>query len=81
MTSVNTVPNFIFLTKSTQCFHKWPGGKMIKDFAALRAKTYSYLTDNNDEDKTAKETKKDAIERKFKIKNKKKLFISNPTWK
>ena len=54
---------------------------MIKDFAVLRVKSYSYLTDNNDEDKPAKETKKDAIERKFKIKNKKKLFISNPTGK
>ena len=27
------------------------GGKIIKEFAALRAKMYSYLTDNNDEDK------------------------------
>ena len=26
------------------------GGKLMKEFAALRAKTCSYLTDNNDED-------------------------------
>ena len=34
------------------------GGKIMKEFAALRAKTYSYSTDNSDEDKEAKDTKK-----------------------
>ena len=29
----------------------------MTDFAALRAKTYSYLTDNNDEDKKQKTQK------------------------
>ena len=36
------------------------GGKMMKEswkFAGLRAKTYSYLTDNNHEDKKARGTK------------------------
>ena len=33
------------------------GGKTMTDFAALRAKTYSYLTDNNDEDKKQKTQK------------------------
>ena len=33
-------------------------GPIMKEFAGLRAKTYSYLKDNNDEDKKAKETKK-----------------------
>ena len=28
------------------------GGKIMKEFAALRVKTCSYLTDNNDEDKS-----------------------------
>ena len=32
-------------------------GKIMKEFAALRAKTYSYLTDNNNEDKKSKGTK------------------------
>ena len=27
------------------------GGQIMKEFAALRATTYSYLKDNNDEDK------------------------------
>ena len=30
----------------------------MKEFVRLRAKTYSYLKDNNDEDKKAKGTKK-----------------------
>ena len=33
------------------------GGKIMKKFVGLRAKTYSYLKDNNDEDKKAKVTK------------------------
>ena len=28
--------------------------KVLKEFVALKAKTYSYLTDNNDEDKKTK---------------------------
>ena len=39
----------------------------MKEFAALRAKTYSYLTGNNDEDKKAKGTKKCVIKRKLKF--------------
>ena len=34
------------------------GGKIMKEFAALRAKTYSYLTHNSDGDKKTKGTKK-----------------------
>ena len=30
----------------------------MTDFAALRPRTYSYLTDNNEENKVAKSTKK-----------------------
>ena len=37
------------------------GGKILKELATLRATTYSYLTDNNDEDKKAKSTKKCAV--------------------
>ena len=33
------------------------GGRIMKIFVGLRGKTYSYLKDNNDEDKKAKGTK------------------------
>ena len=33
------------------------GGKIMTDIAALRTKTHSYLTDDNDENKKAKGTK------------------------
>ena len=34
------------------------GGKIMREFAVLRPKTYSYLTDDCKEDKKAKRTKK-----------------------
>ena len=39
----------------------------MKEFLILRAKTYSYLKDNNNEDKKAKGTKKCVIKKKFKF--------------
>ena len=42
-------------------------GEITKEFVGLRAKTYSYLKDNNDEDKKAKGTKKCVIKRKLKF--------------
>ena len=41
--------------------------KTIKEFVGLRAKTYSYLKDNNDEDEKGKGTKKCVIKRKPKF--------------
>ena len=43
------------------------GGKIMKELATLRPKTYSYLTDHNDEGKKAKDTKKCVIKRKLKF--------------
>ena len=43
------------------------GGQIMKEFVGLRAKTYSYLKDNNDENKKAKGTKKCVIKRKNKF--------------
>ena len=40
-------------------------GKIIKEFVALRPKTYSYLTDDCEEDKKAKGTKKCVIKREL----------------
>ena len=39
------------------------GGKIITEFVTLRPKTYSYLTDDDKEDKKAKGTKKCIIKR------------------
>ena len=43
-------------------------GQIMKKFVRLRAKTYSYLKDNNDEDKKAKGIKKCVIKRKLNFK-------------
>ena len=39
------------------------GGKIIKEFCALRPKTYVYLMDDDSEKKKAKGTKKCVIKR------------------
>ena len=39
----------------------------MKEFVRFRAKTCSYLKDNNDKDKEAKGTKKCVIKRKLKF--------------
>ena len=46
----------------------------MKEFAALRAKTYNYLTDNNAEDKKDKGTKKCVIKREFNFRDYKKFL-------
>ena len=43
------------------------GGKIMREFVALRPKTYSYLTDDCKEDKKAKGTKKCVIKRRLKF--------------
>ena len=43
------------------------GGQIMREFVRLRAKTYSYLKNNNDEDKKAKDTKRCVIKRKLKF--------------
>ena len=43
------------------------GGQIMEEFFRLRAKTYSYLKGNNDEDKKAKGTKKGITKRKLKF--------------
>ena len=41
--------------------------KKMKDFAALRAKIYTYLTNNKDQNKKAKGTKEYIIRREIKF--------------
>ena len=43
------------------------GRQIIKEFVGLRAKKYSYLQDNNNEDKKARGTKKFVIKGKLKF--------------
>ena len=43
------------------------GGQIMKEFVGLRAKTYGYLENNNNEDKKANGTKKCVIKRKLKF--------------
>ena len=44
------------------------GEKVMTKFVGLRAKTYSYLIDDGNEDKKAKSTKKCAIKTKLNLK-------------
>ena len=57
------------------------GGQIMKEFVELRAKTYSYLRDNNDGDKKAKGTKKCVIKSKFKFQDYMQTFFkSRSNW-
>ena len=52
-------------------------GKIMTEFVALRPKTYSYLTDNCEEDKKAKRTKKGVIKRRRKFNDYKDCLLNN----
>ena len=53
------------------------GGKIITEFITLRPKTYSFLTDDGNEDKKAKGTKKCIIKKKIKFNDYKKCLFSD----
>ena len=53
------------------------GGKIMTEFVALRPKTYSYLTDDCEEDKKAKGKKKCVIKRRFKFSDYKNCILNN----
>ena len=53
------------------------GGKIMKQFVGLRAKTYSYLIDDGSEDKKAKGTKKCVIKGKLKSEDYKNCLEAN----
>ena len=44
------------------------GGKIMKTFVTLRAKTYSYFIDSSSEEKKAKDTKKYVIKENLNLK-------------
>ena len=43
------------------------GGQIMKEFLGLRAKTYSYIKDNNNKDKKEKDTKKCVVKIKLRF--------------
>ena len=53
------------------------GGKIIIEFVALRPKTYSYLTDDCEEGKKAKGTKKCVIKRELKFNDYKDCLLND----
>ena len=53
------------------------GGEIITEFITLRPKTYSYLTDNDKEDKKAKGTKKCVIKKTIKFNDYKKCLLND----
>ena len=53
------------------------GGKIMTEYVALRPKTYSYLTDDCEEDKNAKATKKFIIKRRLKFNDYKDCPLNN----
>ena len=53
------------------------GGKIMTEFVALRPKTYSYLTDDCEEDKKAKGTKKCVIKRRLKFNDYKDCLLND----
>ena len=53
------------------------GGNIMTEFVALRPKTYSYLTDDCEEDKKVKGTKKCVIKRRLKFSDYKDCLLNN----
>ena len=53
------------------------GGELITKFFTLRPKTYSYLTDDSEEDKKAKGTKKYVIKKMIKVDDYKKCLLND----
>ena len=53
------------------------GGKIMTEFVALRPKTFSYLTDDCEEDKKRKGTKKCVIKRRLKFSHYKDCLLNN----
>ena len=55
------------------------GGRIMNEFSALRAKTYSYLMDGNRKVKKSKGTKKCVIKRRLVLENYKDSLLNNKT--
>ena len=56
-------------------------GKIMKEFCALRAKTYTYLMDDDSENKKAKGIKRYIVKRKLMFENYKDSLFNNKIYK
>ena len=65
--------------KLMRLFKEKLGGKIIKEFCALRTKTYSYLMNDDTEHKKAKGTKKCIVKRTLMLENYKDSLFNNKT--
>ena len=65
--------------KVTGMFKDELGGKIMKEVCALRAKTYTYLMDDDSENKTAKGVKRFAVKRIIILENYKDSLFNNKT--
>ena len=63
--------------KKTGLFKDELGGKIMKEFVGLGAKTYAYLMDGDSEKKKAKRTKKCVIKRILKFNDYKDCLFNN----
>ena len=66
-TSNSELDRPLLKSKNNWINERWIRWKNHERVCALRAKTYSYLKDNNDEDKKEKGTKRCVIKRKLKF--------------
>ena len=70
-------PLLIGMNKKVYGFFKDElGGKIMKEFVALRAKTYAYLTDEDGAQKKSKGKKKCVIKQEFMFKNYKDCLLN-----
>ena len=65
--------------KVIEMFKDELGGKIMKEFCALRAKTYRYLIDDDSEKKKAKGIKRCVIKRRLMFQNYKDSLFNNKT--
>ena len=65
--------------KVTGRFKDELGGKIMKEFCAIRAKTYSYLMEDDSETKRAKGVKRCVIKRRLMFGNYKDSLFNNET--
>ena len=67
------------MNKKVGLFKDELGGKIMKEFCAVRAKTYTYLMDDDSENKKAKGVKRCIVKRRLMFENYKDSLFNNKT--